>query len=49
MKLTVQGWQNVILSVMGVIVLSGAIGGAILVLVDVVLLLSDPPRETTPP
>lgn len=30
MKLTVQGWQNVILSAMGVIVLSGAIGGAIL-------------------
>ncbi len=29
-RLTVQGWQNVVLSVMGVLVLAGAISGAIL-------------------
>ena len=30
MKLTVQGWQNLVLSAMGVVVLSGAVGGALL-------------------
>jgi signal transduction histidine kinase len=30
MKLTVQGWQNLVLSVMGLVVLSGAVGGAVL-------------------
>jgi signal transduction histidine kinase len=30
-KLTVQGWQNLVLSVMGVVVLAGAITGAVLV------------------
>ena len=30
MRLTVQGWQNLVLSVMGVVVLSGALGGAVL-------------------
>ena len=30
MKLTVQGWQNLVLSVMGVVVLAGAVVGAIL-------------------
>lgn len=30
MRLTVQGWQNLVLSVMGVVVLSGAVGGAML-------------------
>ncbi|MBI3227922.1 MAG: CHASE3 domain-containing protein [Mycolicibacterium cosmeticum] len=30
MRLTVQGWQNLVLSVMGVVVLSGAVGGAVL-------------------
>ncbi len=30
MKLTVQGWQKLVLSVMGIVVLSGAIGGAVL-------------------
>ncbi|MHA3024197.1 sensor histidine kinase [Mycobacterium sp. BMJ-28] len=30
MRLTVQGWQNLVLSVMGVVVLSGAVGGALL-------------------
>jgi signal transduction histidine kinase len=29
-RLTVQGWQNLVLSVMGVVVLSGAVGGALL-------------------
>ncbi|AWT56948.1 sensor histidine kinase [Mycolicibacterium smegmatis] len=31
MKLTVQGWQNLVLSVMGVVVFAGAIAGAVLV------------------
>ncbi|AKS32158.1 sensor histidine kinase [Mycolicibacterium goodii] len=31
MRLTVQGWQNLILSVMGVVVFTGAIAGAVLV------------------
>ncbi|MUL77081.1 CHASE3 domain-containing protein [Mycolicibacterium sp. CBMA 226] len=31
MKLTVQGWQNLVLSAMGVVVLSGAVGGALLI------------------
>ncbi|MGV9799076.1 sensor histidine kinase [Mycobacterium sp. NPDC003449] len=30
MRLTVQGWQNLVLSIMGVVVLSGAVGGALL-------------------
>ncbi len=30
MKLTVQGWQNLVLSAMGVVVISGAVGGAVL-------------------
>ena len=29
-KLTVQGWQNLVLSLMGVVVLAGAIAGAVL-------------------
>jgi signal transduction histidine kinase len=31
MRLTVQGWQNLVLSVMGVVVFAGAIAGAVLV------------------
>lgn len=31
MRLTVQGWQNLVLSVMGVVVFTGAIAGAVLV------------------
>lgn len=31
MKLTVQGWQNLVLSVMGLVVVSGAFGGALLI------------------
>ena len=30
MKLTVQGWQNLVLSVMGALVLAGAVAGAVL-------------------
>ena len=29
-RLTVQGWQNLVLSAMGVVVLAGAVAGALL-------------------